>query len=711
MPTHKLFFPAETADINVNDAKIFLAFCLYSGNGTIQIDAPTFSIDGRTLRPTHPEGEATEPVTVFDSVQERCFSFGFAEAPELRLDIVAQTTCESPVIRFRYVLHSETLVRLTKPDGKDALTYFTLDFSSFGDDPQKTHAKELRFSEFSHLFHTFAPTEVSLRPEDFQHQRTLMGPMLVIDDGTEIPTALIAYEHGSQLPDNFLAYRLHEDGRRISLSAVKGNYYDGQVIGPETPFESVWFQIAAVDNNEETLARAYREWVLKYQTPNKASRTPYIFYNTWNYQERVFHWQKKPYLAEMTEARMLAEIEVARRMGIDVFVIDTGWYEKTGDWQVSSARFPNGLKPITDKLNAYGMKLGLWFNPTVAAVSSQMRREHEDCLMTRNGKPHDPHPVWETEESQGISLVSRYWEAFADELIRLNREVGVTYFKWDAIGQYGSDAANHFHGTEANSAQERRDCYGFLLGEYMTKVVNKVCAACPEAIVDFDITEGGRTVGLQFLSAGKYFLINNGPYNHDYNMPVPADGNVNLFFFPGPARAWICRKPLEYDRWIPSVLFLTHYLPDPDYSADWGNASFAGENLWITLASLVLGQNGIWGDLVALPEDAIATYGTALGLYKQIRDDITAAYPFRTGAVGGSPEIHEKIHETTGRGVVSLFADAAGTYTYVTNSPVADGIWRNHGVTVTRDAKNRAVITAEFKPGEKAKIVFFGVDF
>jgi alpha-galactosidase len=42
--------------------------------------------------------------------------------------------------------------------------------------------------------------------------------------------------------------------------------------------------------------------------------------------------------------------------------------------------------------------------------------------------------------------------------------------------------------------------------------VEEVCKACPQAIFDFDITEGERFVGLGFLSAGKFFHMNNGPY-------------------------------------------------------------------------------------------------------------------------------------------------------------------------------------------------------
>ena len=267
----------------------------------------------------------------------------------------------------------------------------------------------------------------------------------------------------------------------------------------------------------------------------------------------------------MTEERILAEIDAAHRMGVDVFVIDTGWYEKTGDWRVNLSRFTDGLRSVKARLDDYGMKIGVWFNPTIAAMSSQMMTEHTDCLMTQGGVAPAPHQVWETEESQGLCLVSRYPDAFAAELIRLVREVGVTYFKWDAIGQYGCDDPVHFHGTQDNTQKERADSYAFQLGGAMVSVVDKLCAACPEAIVDFDITEGGRTVGLQFLAAGKYFLINNGPYSMNYDLPIPADGKVNLFFYPGPARGWIYRTPLSFDKWIPSVLLLTHYLPGDVY--------------------------------------------------------------------------------------------------------------------------------------------------
>jgi len=676
---HLQIAPGATPDV-------LWTYTLAASGETFALGPPVFEVDGQMVTASvdrlEKAGDARR--TLPNGVTAHRCQGGMTGDPGLTLAVVWQVAPDSPIVRFRYELGGGAGRRLTKAKGADRLTYLTASFAAL------PFAKEVRLAEFNERVHSFCLSERDVEAAQFEAGLAAMGPIFVGRSDTH--SLLLAYEHGSQAPDAFLRYLMGPD-RSVSLRAVKGNYYDGQ---PVDGYATPWLHAGAVAGTEDDLARAYRDFLLRYVTQNAASRRPYIFYNTWNFQERNRWWYGNPYLESMRQDRIEAEIEVARRMGVDVFVLDTGWYEKTGDWQVNRARFPDGLQSIRKTLDGSGMKLGLWFNPTVAAVSSKMRRDHEDCLMTSGGRPPDPHEVWETERSQGLCLVSRYWEAFADELIRLAREVGVTYFKWDAIGQYGCDDPGHFHGTEANTARERADSYAFLQVSYLARVVDRLCAACPEAIVDFDITEGGRSVGLGFLSAGKYFLLNNGPYSHNYDMAAPADGNINLFFFPGPARAWVCRTPLTYDKWAPSILLLTHYLPDDPAS-----------NQELNLASLVLGQNGLWGDLLRLSGDGIARFGAALAAYKQVRDDITRATLRRTGAVGGSPEIYEKIDPETGRGVVSVFANARGTYTYLTHVPVSADTWAMPGVTLQPLPGGLARLDVTFDaPG--GKCVFFG---
>ena len=632
-----------------------------------------------------------DPITLENGVGEYRYQANFAADENLRLTMIFRIARDNPVIRFRYELSSLSPVRATKKQSGDQAVYAGLSLNT------TFTYKEVRLGEFDVAVHSFVPTEDILRPAAFNYGMSMMGPILLATD--EQHTLLMAYEHGSQVPDAFITFQLVSDGS-VYLQAVKGTYHAGQVISEAQPLTSVWLQFAAIEGNEASLANSYRTFVLESMSPNKESRQPYIFYNTWNFQERNQAWNGKNYLDSMQQERILAEIEVARRMGVDVFVIDTGWYQKTGDWQVDLKRFPDGLDSIRERLNRHGMKLGLWFSPTKAATTSIILREHVDCRQSVNGVISEPRAVWETEESYDMCLVSRYWEAFADELIRLNKELGVSYFKWDAIQQYGCNDPSHGHGTEANTLQERADCYAFELGRYLTRIVDRVCHACPEAIVDFDITEGQRGMGLGFLAAGKYFLLNNGPYYQSFDNPTYAPGGgmgSNVFVFPGPARARVCRTPLGFDKWLPSVLFLTHYLPDDPETSQ-----------MINLASLVLGQNGIWGDLLTVSDKGIALFAEVLGLYKQIRNDITRSCPVHTGVIGGSPEIHEKISEGTGRGVVAAFAGAAGCYTYVTKHGVANNFWANEGVRVEKQEGSACLELTFEQPG--AKLVLFGVE-
>lgn len=689
---YELYFP--------NTASCLWQLALPNVETRLAFAPPVAEIDGRAVTLLGPLTPLGEPVILPHGPVEQTLSAPVAGQAGLALRLVLRIAPGCPVVRFRYELHSAAPRRLTKTGGGDSLTYLSVSLVGF---PRVT---EVQLSQFNEMVHSFCLQENPIVEGDFAASRPVMGPILTAESDSHC--LLLAYEHGSQVPDAFIQFALAPE-RTVTLEAVKGNYATGQSVDASHPFSTVWMQAALMAGTQADVAADYREFLLRHLSPNTASRQPDIFYNTWNYQERSKAWECKDYLTPMHQERVLAEIDAAHRMGVDVFVLDTGWYEKTGDWQVNLARFPDGLKSVKARLDRYGMKLGLWFNPTAAAVSSTLFADHPECRISRGGKAVGPWQVWETEESVFLCLVSRYWEAFADALIRLHQEVGVTYFKWDAIEQYGCDDPNHLHGTEENTPQERADRYAFEQVGYMGRVVDKLCAACPEAVVDFDITEGGRSVGLSFLSAGKYFLINNGPYSFNYNMPTPADGNVNLFFYPGPARAWVCRTPLTYDKWIPSVLLLTHYLPDDSYTV-WGSNPRevrSDANQWISLASLVLGQNGIWGDLLGVSEEGQIRMGTALAAYKQVREEITSTALIRTGAVGGSPEVYEKL-SNSGRGVVSLFASATGSYTYVTQVPVAPGLWHSPGVVVRTGADGHAILKATFD-GPGARIVFFGV--
>ena len=100
---------------------------------------------------------------------------------------------------------------------------------------------------------------------------------------------------------------------------------------------------------------------------------------------------------------------------------------------------------------------------------------------------------------------------------------------------------------------------------------------------------------------------------------------------------------------------LTHYLPDPP--------ALSQRN---SLAALMLGGNGIWGDLLALSDEEIASLAEQLASYKDVAGGVTRSYPRVRGFAGSSPEIHEKIDPSQASGIIAFFTVAPGTFTHLT---------------------------------------------
>lgn len=656
----------------------YLFSYLINQNLQVSLQMPSFEVDNEIVAPTQ-KFIFKERNKLNGNIEELTYSSLLKN--DMNIDLIIRVSEKSPIIRFKYVLYSNDPKRLTKRNGLDNIVYCGYECL------QNSNKIELRISDYDYMYHTHVITE----NEAFENENQIMGPILV--EERENLSLLLAYEHGSQYPNKFLCFE--KENNQILVKSIKGNYVSNQLIDSNDKFETIWLQFGAVKGDKDALAKQYRTFQLKHCTLNMESRKPYIFYNTWNFQERNKRWNGNKYLTDMTFERMDKEIDVAHQMGIEVFVIDTGWYKKTGDWLINEEKFPDKLKLIKKKLDSYGMKLGIWFNPVAAGKTSQMYLSQKENVINKRDSVAEPHEIWETEESYEMCLVSGYWKRYALRLCEIIEEIGVSYIKWDAVGMEGCQQGNHYHGTNDNSAQECEENYSFNVVRYLGKIIDYVCEKHPEVIFDFDITEPGRCTGLGFLSSGKYFAINNGPYFDDYNIKKDPDTWSNIFVHPGPARTWIARRILNYDKWIPSVLFLTHYLPDDGYDSQ-----------LLNIASLILGQNGIWGDLLTISKEGISLFNDSLSAYKEVREDITDAYPIVFGKPGETFEVHEKISENTGRGAVVLFTNSLGHYTYKVKNKTTKNI-KVFGNAVVEFIDEDSVLIKVDNKTKEAAIVFF----
>ncbi|HJV97868.1 MAG TPA: glycoside hydrolase family 36 protein [Arthrobacter sp.] len=98
-------------------------------------------------------------------------------------------------------------------------------------------------------------------------------------------------------------------------------------------------------------------------------------------------------MGDPSTEKLLPLIKAAAEAGADIFCIDAGWYDggtdwwdAVGEWQPSSARFPNGLSEVTDAISSSGMGVGLWLEPEVVGVRSAMAVSlPEEAFLQRQG--------------------------------------------------------------------------------------------------------------------------------------------------------------------------------------------------------------------------------------------------------------------------------------------------------------------------------------
>jgi alpha-galactosidase len=97
-------------------------------------------------------------------------------------------------------------------------------------------------------------------------------------------------------------------------------------------------------------------------------------------------WEATTFDVDVESQAKLAEI--AAHMGIELFVVDDGWFHGRvtdnaglGDWWPDEKKFPNGLKPLIDRVNALGMDFGLWIEPEMVNPDSELYRAHPDWVI------------------------------------------------------------------------------------------------------------------------------------------------------------------------------------------------------------------------------------------------------------------------------------------------------------------------------------------
>ena len=137
---------------------------------------------------------------------------------------------------------------------------------------------------------------------------------------------------------------------------------------------------------------------------------------------------------DVNEAQQIELAKKAKEIGIELFVIDDGWFRGRvndkaglGDWEVDKKKFPNGLTPLISQIKDLGLQFGIWVEPEMVNENSDLYRAHPDWVL------HYPTRLAHEHRNQLMLNLARqdvydYLFAMLDKLFS---DYDIDYIKWD----------------------------------------------------------------------------------------------------------------------------------------------------------------------------------------------------------------------------------------------------------------------------------------
>lgn len=191
---------------------------------------------------------------------------------------------------------------------------------------------------------------------------------------------------------------------------------------------------------------------------------------------------------DFTEERLVEIAEKARECGVELFVLDDGWFGERssdsaglGDWTANPQRLPGGITGLAEKIEALGLKFGLWFEPEMVNKDSDLYREHPDWVIST------PDRRMSQGRNQYVLDFSRkeVVDAIYAQMSVILKEARVSYIKWDMNRSI----------TECYSGALPADRQGEVYHRYILGVYDlyeRLINEFPEVLFESCASGGGR---------------------------------------------------------------------------------------------------------------------------------------------------------------------------------------------------------------------------
>lgn len=207
------------------------------------------------------------------------------------------------------------------------------------------------------------------------------------------------------------------------------------------------------------------------------------------HQERpilINNWEAT--FMDFTEDKLMPIVERAKELGIEMFVLDDGWFghrdddrSSLGDWFVDEKKFNHGIAGFAKRVHDLDMKFGLWFEPEMISIDSKLYQTHPEWMIKTPGRGQTPG------RHQFVLDMSR--QEVVDYLFGLTshiiQDAKLDYIKWDM-----NRNITEMYGADLPADQQLEFSHRYILGVY--DLYDRLTKAFPDVLFESCASGGGR---------------------------------------------------------------------------------------------------------------------------------------------------------------------------------------------------------------------------
>ena len=192
------------------------------------------------------------------------------------------------------------------------------------------------------------------------------------------------------------------------------------------------------------------------------------------------------------EGKLLRLAKEAKELGVELFVLDDGWFGERnddqaglGDYTVNTKKLPHGLKAFAEKINNIGLDFGIWFEPEMVNEDSELYRSHPEYAI----KLPNRSPVLGRNQMVLDLCQKEVRDYIVEQVSAILDEVNIRYVKWDMN--------RHIAEAFSEAVQNQGEFYHrYILGLY--EVLTRIFVPRPHILLE-SCSSGGNRFDLGML--------------------------------------------------------------------------------------------------------------------------------------------------------------------------------------------------------------------